>query len=87
MPQNIYFKSKTTPEERNDCFMWFEQHMDRLPKQMELPGLNIVDLPRFVRRSIRSLKIHIMQSSLFEGQFALLQFVRETLRKDPNFEE
>ena len=87
MPYNTYFKPKTTPEERAECFEWFERHMDRLPQQIELPGMTIRDLPRFVNRSIRSLKIHIVQSSLFEGQFSLLQFVRAKLRQDPDFEE
>ena len=54
---------------------------------MNLSGLNILDLPRFVQHSIRSLKTHLAQSPIYEGQFSLLLFVREMLRKDPNFEE
>ncbi|MBQ8938289.1 MAG: hypothetical protein IJ066_11340 [Bacteroidaceae bacterium] len=87
MPQNICFKPKSTPAERQECYEWFEQRMDRLPKEMNLSGLNILDLPRFVQHSIRSLKTHLAQSPIYEGQFSLLLFVLEMLRKDPNFEE
>ena len=62
MPQNICFKPKSTPAERQECYEWFEQRM-------------------------RSLKTHLAQSPIYEGQFSLLLFVREMLRKDPNFEE
>ena len=87
MPENIYFKPRTTPQERDECFRWYEEHMDRLPKSIKVKGLNILNLPRFARRSIQSLKVHLNQSSVFEGQFSILRLVQETLRQDPNFED
>ena len=87
MAENIYFKPKTTPKEREECFQWFEQRMERLPKELSLKALDIQDLPRFVSRSITSLRGHLPNSAIFEGQFALLRLVQERLRQDPDFQE
>ena len=87
MPENSYFKQRTTPQEREECFRWYEEHFDRLPKRVNIKGMDILDLPRFARRSIQSLKVHLDQSSVFEGQFFILRVVQEKLRQDPNFED
>lgn len=86
MPQNTFFKKQTTPKEREACFRWFEQHMDQLPSELEIPGMRIKDLPFCVQRMIQSQRVHLANSPLYEGNFALLRYIQDTLMKTGNFD-
>ena len=85
--KNLYYKKESTPEEREECFTWFEQNMDRLPKTLKLDALDIQDLPFCVRRLIKSLKIHLVQASIYEGQLSLLRLIRQVLLQTPEFQK
>ncbi len=87
MARNKFFKPQTTPEEREDCFQWFEQRMDRLPKQLKIDEKSFDDLPFTIRRLAKLLRKELPQSSIFEGQFSILQQIRDYLQHMPEFQE
>lgn len=86
MPQNTFYKKQTTPKEREACFRWFEQHIDQLPRELEIPSMRITDLPFCVRRMIQSQRVHLAGSPLYEGNFALLRYIQDILMKTGNFD-
>lgn len=81
MPINNHFKKKTTPQEREECYQWFEQHMDRLPKQLEIGSMSIDDVPSTAKRFIKIMRNQKADASIFEGQFAVLLLIREAAEK------
>ena len=87
MPLNTFYKPHSTPKEREALFQWFEQHMGQLPKQLEIPSMKIYDVPYYVRRSILSLRGHLEKSPIFEGNFALLRYVKQVICQQQGLEE
>ncbi len=87
MKQNTFYKKNTTPAEREELFQWFEQHMQVLPQSIEIPGLKIPDVPFTARRIIQSLRLHLKNAPIFEGQFSLLKMIQDHVRKSPGFQE
>lgn len=81
MVTNNHFKKQTTLKEREECYQWFEQHMDSLPKQLEIGSMSIDDVPKTVKRFIRKMRNQKEDASIFEGQFAVLLMIREFAEK------
>lgn len=81
MAINNHYKKQTTQQEREECYQWFEQHMDNLPKQLEMGFMSINDVPRTAKRFIRKMRNQKENASIFEGQFAVLQMIREFAEK------
>lgn len=87
MARNKFYKKQTTPEEREECFQWFEQRMDRLPERLKVDEKTIDDLQFTIRRLVKLLRVELPKSSIFEGQFSILQQIRDQLRQSPEFQE
>ena len=48
MAINNHYKKQTTQQEREECYQWFEQHMDNLPKQLEMGFMSNYDEDMFL---------------------------------------
>lgn len=81
--RNTHFKTVYTQAEREDCFQWFEEHMEQLPPQLlSIPSMRIHDLPATVKRMIQVLKKHMPDTTTYNGQFALLLFIRQKVMEE-----
>jgi hypothetical protein len=81
MAINNHYKKQTTPQEREECYQWFEQNMDSLPKHLELGFMSIDNVPGTAKRFIKKMRNQKEGASIFEGQFAILQMIREFAEK------
>lgn len=79
MALNTYFKKVVTPEESQECFRWFEEHMDRLPASLSIGAMDMKDLPTTVRQLLISLRKHLGGNPTYNGLFAILQLIRSKL--------
>lgn len=81
--RNNQYKPIFTDEERQECFQWFEQHMDELPQAFNsVRSIRILDLPFTVRRMMTSLSHRNLSDGTFSGQFSLLLLIRRHLIDD-----
>lgn len=88
MALNTHYKPNYTEEECEECFQWFEQHMDELPPTLEsIRSLRIMDLPHTIRRMINILRHNMGSIRTFGGEFALLQLIREKLIEEGSVKE
>ena len=79
---NTHFKPQFTEQEREECFQWFEQHMNELPQTMlPIRSIRITDLPRTVRRMVDVLRKRMTNDHTFSGEFSFLLLIREKLRE------
>lgn len=82
MAENTHFKPTFTPEEAEECFSWFEQHLDELPASLQLsPSMNIPDLRATVTTFVHKLRQQMSNKAIYSGQFAVLQMIREHIIK------
>ncbi|MBQ6433672.1 MAG: hypothetical protein IJJ94_06995 [Bacteroidaceae bacterium] len=85
MPENNHFKPTYTPEEAEECFSWFEQHIDELPASLQLsPSMNIPDLRTTVSTFVHKLRQRMGSNPTYSGQFAVLLMIREHIQKQLN---
>lgn len=87
MPVNTLFKKLTTQQEREECFQWFEQHMDALPQQLKVDCMKIPNVQSTVKRMITVLRKRMDNSGSYEGSFATLRFIQQAVRESPDFNE
>lgn len=68
-----------TPEVRDDCYQWCEQHLDELPKSLALgDGMYISDVRSTVQSLMTQLKaINWERAKIYRGTFALLSWIRQ----------
>lgn len=79
---NIHYKKHYTDEEREECFQWFDKHMDQLPQTLEgIRSIRISDLPFTVSRMVSVLRNRMTAGRTFNGQFSILLLIREKLRE------
>ena len=82
MAENTLFKPTFTPEEAEECFSWFEQHLDELPASLQLsPSMNITDVRTTVETFIHKLRQQMGSKTIYSGQFAVLLMIREHITK------
>lgn len=66
---------------RDEHIKWFEDHMDELPKSMQLNAATYMeDLPESVRRLILTLR-HYAPSKVFSGYMETLLKIEDRLRE------
>ena len=75
------------PKQRELCYRWFERNMGRLPASLELSGMEIPDLRYTVQRIISEVRSSIEHAPIYQGEFALLERIRQTVLKMPDFQE
>lgn len=81
--RNDQFKPTFTVEERQECFQWFEQHMDELPREFHaIRSIRILDLPMTIRCMMTKLSRRSLLDGTFSGQFSLLLLIRRHLIED-----
>ena len=79
---NIFFKKEYTEQEMSECFEWFEQNKDRLPRTLEVGGdMKLSDVPATVQRMIRILQKRAKNHTIYSGFFANLLFIRHEIEK------
>lgn len=68
-----------TEEVREECYQWFEQRMDRLPKHLQLgDGVVVDDVAQTARAMIRQLRfVKWEYNKVYRGMFAFLRWVQE----------
>ena len=82
--KNTCFKKKYSKAEVEACIDWYSQHMDALPASIKLDGgLSIPDLPFMVQQMIVHLKERAKDSSVYSGQFSLLELIRSKIQDAP----
>jgi len=82
---NTHFKPSYTQEEIEECFQWFEQHMDQLPATLHsIKSMRFNDLPATVARIIKVLRPRMKLGRTFNGEFALLLQIREKVEEEWN---
>lgn len=82
---NIYFKKEYKEQEMNECFEWFEQNKDRLPRTLEVGGvMKLTDVPATVKRMIHILQKRAKNHSIYSGFFANLLLIRHEIEKQFN---
>ena len=85
---NTQFKANFSPQEREECFQWFERHMDELPQTMQsIRSIRIMNLPKTVRRMIEVLRKRMTGDHTFSGEFSLLLLIREKLIAEGSVKE
>ena len=85
---NTQYKPNFTPQEREECFQWFERHMDELPQTMQsIRSLRIMNLPRTVRRMIDVLRKRMTDDHTFSGEFSILLLIRQALIAEGSVKE
>lgn len=82
-----FYKKNFLPAEREECFTWFESHMDRLPKELKIDkSMTTKDLPVTVKRLMTMLKCHYRDdSSVCNGYLSNLLLIRDLVRKQPGW--
>lgn len=72
-----------TEEVREECYQWFEQHMDELPKHIKLgDGIEIDDVPFTVRNMIQQLRfVKWERNKVYRGNFAFLRWIQEKCKE------
>ncbi len=82
MEKEIYtFKPVFTREEQRELMEWFEQRMDKLPKELQInKSTHSADLPRTVKAMIGVIK-EKGGSTAFSGYIAHLELIRERLKR------
>ena len=75
------------PKQWEPCYQWFEQNMDRLPASLKIKGMEIPDLPRTVRRLIEELRAALPKAPIYQGEFTILEKIKEEIQKSPEFQE
>lgn len=82
MAENTHFKKTYTAEEVQECFRWFDEHVDELPASLQLsPSMFIADLHTCVHQFVNKLRAQMESKPVYSGQFALLLMIREHLQK------
>lgn len=85
MPENKHYKPAFTQEEMEECFSWFEQHLDELPPSLQLsPSLNIPDLRTTATNLVHKLRQQMGSRPVYSGQFAVLLMIREHIQEQLN---
>ena len=79
MALNMFFKKVVTPEESEECFRWFDEHMDCLPASLTIEAMDMKNLPTTVQRLLVSLRNHLGGNPTYNGLFAVLQLIRSKL--------
>lgn len=73
------FKAQYTPEEMEEIVAWMENHLDSLPKEMDiLPGMRTNDLPGVVRNYIDLVRTN-GKNHTYNGQVSHLFRIRENI--------
>lgn len=79
---NIYFKKEYTEQEMNECFEWFEQNKDRLPRTLEIGNdMKMSNVPATVERMIHILRKRAQNRNIYSGFFANLLLIRHEIEK------
>lgn len=82
MPENTFYKKQFTPKECEECFAWFDAHMEQLPPSFRVsPSIYISDLPSCVRAYVHKLRKQMGDNPNYSGQFSLLLLIRERLQQ------
>lgn len=80
---NTTFKKNYTKQEREECFLWFEQHMNELPQKLyTIPSMRFSDLPKTVNRMISVLRQRMGPDRTFNGEFSILLLIRKHLMEN-----
>jgi hypothetical protein len=88
MPENTFYKIQFTPEECEECYAWFEAHMQQLPPSFQLtPAMYIPDLPACVRMYVKKLRKQMRDNTSYSGQFSVLLMLRQRLQQLPEFQD
>ena len=79
---NKYFKKEYTEQEMNECFEWFEQNKNRLPRTLELgDDMKVPDVPATVERMIHILRKRAEGRKVYSGFFANLLLIRHAIEE------
>lgn len=79
--KNTCYKKKFTKAEIDACIDWYAQHMDDLPTSLKLDGsIDIPDLSFTVQQMIVHLKERAKDSTVYSGQFSLLELIRSKVQ-------
>ena len=88
MIENTHFKEYYTSQEIEECFQWFEQHMDRLPDSLQLSPSTYFPRLRFsVDAMMQHLRNVMKNHRIYNGEFATLLFIREKVLQQEGFQE
>lgn len=84
---NAFFKKSYTSSEVDECFNWFQQHIDQLPATLSIEGgLIFPDLRNTVNQMMSHLKKRVKGSPVYNGQFSLLLLIRDKVQALENRE-
>ena len=71
--------NELTEEVREECYQWFEQHMDELPKRLQLgDGIVVEDVAQTAQAMIQQLRfVKWEYNKIYRGTFAFLRWIQE----------
>lgn len=73
-----------TDEVREDCYRWFEEHMDQLPKHLKLgDGVEVDDVALTAQNMIRQLRfVKWENNKIYRGMFAFLRWIQKKSKEE-----
>jgi len=88
MAENTFFKRKYTNEEAEECFAWFEEHLNDLPPSFKLsPSINFPNLRATLPAYIGKLRKQTITNASFSGQISILFMLRDRLSQLPELQD